>query len=181
MELLTRGKKMTDKNETEIDRLRAENACLRDSVRQLVTACDRLDDCRWCGNKRVLDDRSDCPHCEAAYAVVRANREGDLTGLTGLTWIDYREIVSGLLEALPKCDECKAPATWSGNTLFTSFEEESEPYWCDAHLPADREAFVPFEARDPNEDPIADMFKLYKYELKHATSIRKLIEKRGGK
>ena len=60
-----------------------------------------------------------------------------------------------------------------GSVPFSS-EEEPDPYWCDAHLPNDRETYVSITDRDPNEDPVSDMFKLYKFELKHAATIRKL-------
>lgn len=79
----------------------------------------------------------------------------------------FREIINGLLEALPKCDRCKAPATWMGSNPFWS-DEESEPYWCDAHLPAE------YETYDLSAQTPASEFALYKFELKHAATIRKL-------
>lgn len=55
----------------EIETLRSENRALR-------AACERLDDCRWCGNKRILDDRSNCPYCEQAHEAMRGNNNAAL-------------------------------------------------------------------------------------------------------
>lgn len=86
---------------------------------------------------------------------------------------DLRKAMIELIHTLPRCDVCKAPATWISHFGILHSEDTPDMYWCDLHVPEDLPDIRSFSIDD------RDMRMLYqdaKCEIGNASQIRKAVE-----